>query len=108
MEKEYFRISPNRYTIGGLDSMLRGERVFEISFFDIANSGRFVKAMNLVYLEGRGMNYNYEQRGKSFAGYVGAFMENSKKTAHLRTNPKVLILIQDEKVLKVFKEEFLS
>jgi hypothetical protein len=99
MNKEFFYIRPNKYILGGCDSISSGENVFEMSFFDLANNYNLLLILNLVQL-----GKTYEERGKFFASYISQMnMSVVGRGEYLKTNPTVKLLIIDKQIIEKLK-----
>lgn len=88
-------VSHGSYILCDVDACAKSKRTRDIPFFDLANDEYLLNKLELHYLVGNvGLEYNYESRGKWFAGYISSF---SKATGNsnailekLKTNPKKL------------------
>jgi len=100
-ESFFYFVSNNKYLICDIDSCSKSERTIDILFFDLANNETLLNKLQLYYMNGGyGRTYNYESRGKWFAGYIGSFSKVSKHSdavlEKLSTNPTIRILVLDE------------
>ncbi|HMY42212.1 MAG TPA: hypothetical protein PLW92_04055 [Chitinophagales bacterium] len=97
----FYYVSDQSYIICDIDSCSKSERTIDIPFFDLANNEPLLNKLQLYYIKGGyGRTYNYESRGKWFAGYLSDFSifaeQRNKMYEKLKENPIIRILILDE------------
>jgi hypothetical protein len=99
MNKDFFYIRPNKYILGGCDSISSGENVFEMPFFSLANNYDLLLILNLVQL-----GKNHKERGEFFASYISQMNMTAKgRGEYLKTNPTVKLLIIDKQIIEKLK-----
>jgi hypothetical protein len=109
MEKAYFFISERKFTIGGVNSMSKTDRVIELDFFQLANDCSLLSLLHLYYMNGNyGAFYTYETRAEWFAGYISSLTRTEKsdeRLNYLESNPRIRIVIQDDSIFTKYQEK---